>query len=284
MGGLFPPIPDPVVVVDSIGTAWTHSTDLAAFAQTQHGNVLQKAQELEATDPTFFKAHCSHTTYRSGRSKTEKAVWFDGFAVRALRFRYPAQRAAQERVVEELTAAEKAAWLARNLQADPDPKLDPVDALIRQVLEGGGWIQYDADRPPGRRHRLHVPAALFEDRVTAARLREYAEEMVRRVQVMPAEGAPEPKAEPTPQPEPPQPEPIPEPEPEGQAVTGTIVPFVFDAGDLKFEVRVVDQDGTPWFVRNDVCAVLGLANPREVSSRLEADERGVVTQGWRMAY
>jgi anti-repressor protein len=30
-------------------------------------------------------------------------------------------------------------------------------------------------------------------------------------------------------------------------------------------------------VRNDVCAVLGLANPREVSSRLEADERGVVT-------
>jgi hypothetical protein len=32
---------------DVDGTAWTHSTDLAAFAQTQHGTVLQKARYID---------------------------------------------------------------------------------------------------------------------------------------------------------------------------------------------------------------------------------------------
>jgi prophage antirepressor-like protein len=49
-----------------------------------------------------------------------------------------------------------------------------------------------------------------------------------------------------------------------------------NAGNARFEVRAVDQAGTPWFVRNDVCAALDLGNPSQATSRLEADEKGVV--------
>lgn len=38
-------------------------------------------------------------------------------------------------------------------------------------------------------------------------------------------------------------------------------------------VRVVDRDGGIWFVANDVCAALDIANPRNVVARLEEDER-----------
>lgn len=43
------------------------------------------------------------------------------------------------------------------------------------------------------------------------------------------------------------------------------------------QVRVVMQDGEPWFVANDVCRALDLTNPRKAISRLDADEKDGVT-------
>ncbi|MFV0600225.1 MAG: Bro-N domain-containing protein [Brachymonas sp.] len=42
-------------------------------------------------------------------------------------------------------------------------------------------------------------------------------------------------------------------------------------------VRTVNRDGEIWFVAADVCAALELANPRQVVSRLDDDEKGVLT-------
>lgn len=42
-----------------------------------------------------------------------------------------------------------------------------------------------------------------------------------------------------------------------------------------FAVRMVMKDGEPWWVLNDVCAILGIANPRHVASRLEDYQKGV---------
>ena len=41
------------------------------------------------------------------------------------------------------------------------------------------------------------------------------------------------------------------------------------------EVRTVQKDGAPWFVLKDVCGVLGIANDRNISARLDTDEKGV---------
>jgi prophage antirepressor-like protein len=43
------------------------------------------------------------------------------------------------------------------------------------------------------------------------------------------------------------------------------------------ETRIVDLDGNPWFIRNDACVILGHANPAQVASRLDDDEKGVLT-------
>ncbi|MCP3732028.1 phage antirepressor [Sphingomonas sp. MG17] len=51
-----------------------------------------------------------------------------------------------------------------------------------------------------------------------------------------------------------------------------IVPFNFD----EHAVRVIERDGVPWFSLNDVCAVLGIANPRDAAGRLDEDEKDVV--------
>ena len=40
-------------------------------------------------------------------------------------------------------------------------------------------------------------------------------------------------------------------------------------------VRTVMKDGEPWFVLKDVCEVLGVVNDRNVSARLDEDEKGV---------
>ena len=40
-------------------------------------------------------------------------------------------------------------------------------------------------------------------------------------------------------------------------------------------VRVVDKDGSPWWVLSDVCRVLEIANSRNVAARLDDDEKGV---------
>jgi anti-repressor protein len=49
-----------------------------------------------------------------------------------------------------------------------------------------------------------------------------------------------------------------------------IQPFQFDGTD----VRVVTQDGEPWFVLADVCRVLDIANPSDAASRIDQDALG----------
>ncbi|MFF3029120.1 BRO family protein [Microbacterium sp. NPDC057944] len=41
------------------------------------------------------------------------------------------------------------------------------------------------------------------------------------------------------------------------------------------QVRTFEIDGEPWFVLADICAVLDIANPRNVAARLDEDEKGV---------
>lgn len=53
-----------------------------------------------------------------------------------------------------------------------------------------------------------------------------------------------------------------------------ITPFNFNDN----AVRVIDRDGSPWFVAADVCAALGYVNPRKaVADHLDDDERSTVT-------
>lgn len=52
-----------------------------------------------------------------------------------------------------------------------------------------------------------------------------------------------------------------------------IIPFSFE----DHAVRVITQDAQPWFVLAGVCDVLEIANSRDVSNRLDEDEKGVVT-------
>ena len=40
------------------------------------------------------------------------------------------------------------------------------------------------------------------------------------------------------------------------------------------EVRTVQQNGEPWFVLKDVCAILGIENHKDLPKRLDADEMG----------
>jgi prophage antirepressor-like protein len=62
-----------------------------------------------------------------------------------------------------------------------------------------------------------------------------------------------------------------------------LAPFAY-AGH---QVRVItDQQGMPWFVAADVCAVLGMGNPTQALSRLDDDEKTLISnegQGWREA-
>ena len=50
-----------------------------------------------------------------------------------------------------------------------------------------------------------------------------------------------------------------------------VIPFCFDAQS----VRVVSQDGEPWFVAKDVCDVLEIVNSRKAVSALDDDEKGL---------
>lgn len=49
----------------------------------------------------------------------------------------------------------------------------------------------------------------------------------------------------------------------------TMIPFDFDGAS----VRVLDRDGTPWFVLADVCRVLEIANAPHAAARLDDDEK-----------
>lgn len=51
---------------------------------------------------------------------------------------------------------------------------------------------------------------------------------------------------------------------------------VFDYRDGR-QVRTIIKDGEPWFVAKDVCEILEIANYRDALSRLDEDEKGVVT-------
>jgi anti-repressor protein len=52
----------------------------------------------------------------------------------------------------------------------------------------------------------------------------------------------------------------------------------FEIWDYKgIEVRTIEKDGEPWWVLADVCKVLELSNSRNVSARLEDDEKGVTS-------
>lgn len=42
------------------------------------------------------------------------------------------------------------------------------------------------------------------------------------------------------------------------------------------EFRVIDRDGEPWFVLTEVCRKLGIANPSDAASRLDADEKSAL--------
>ena len=56
-----------------------------------------------------------------------------------------------------------------------------------------------------------------------------------------------------------------------QSMNTQIVPFTFEDANI----RVVNREGEPWFVLADVCAVLGIANSRNIAARLDDDEKGV---------
>lgn len=44
------------------------------------------------------------------------------------------------------------------------------------------------------------------------------------------------------------------------------------------QVRIItDDQGVAWFVATDVCSVLGIGNPRQATTRLDADEKGVIS-------
>lgn len=43
------------------------------------------------------------------------------------------------------------------------------------------------------------------------------------------------------------------------------------------QVRVIMQNGEPWFVAKDVCSILEIANSRDAVASLDADEKGVAT-------
>lgn len=51
---------------------------------------------------------------------------------------------------------------------------------------------------------------------------------------------------------------------------------VFDNPEFG-SVRVVSRDGEPWFVATDVCRALGIGNPSDAVSRLDEDERTLVS-------
>ena len=48
---------------------------------------------------------------------------------------------------------------------------------------------------------------------------------------------------------------------------------IFNYGDIP--VRTVLVDEAPWWVLKDVCRVLGITNHKNVSARLDPDEKGV---------
>lgn len=57
-------------------------------------------------------------------------------------------------------------------------------------------------------------------------------------------------------------------------MSAQIIPFRYAEAT---ELRAVTIDGDPWFVANDVTAILGVGNTSQALSYLDDDERGVIT-------
>lgn len=58
--------------------------------------------------------------------------------------------------------------------------------------------------------------------------------------------------------------------------TQKITPFLFEGEQM---IRVVDLDGSPWFVVADICSVLDLKNPSQSVGALDDDERAMFNIG-----
>lgn len=58
------------------------------------------------------------------------------------------------------------------------------------------------------------------------------------------------------------------------ASTSALVPFDFEGRQIRV---FTDEQGEPWFVAADVCHVLGIGNPRQAMTRLDDDEKGVIS-------
>jgi prophage antirepressor-like protein len=56
--------------------------------------------------------------------------------------------------------------------------------------------------------------------------------------------------------------------------SSALVPFDFEGSQLRV---FADERGDPWFVATDLCSVLGIGNPRQATTRLDADEKGVIS-------
>ncbi|MGF7175871.1 BRO-N domain-containing protein [Azospirillum doebereinerae] len=52
-----------------------------------------------------------------------------------------------------------------------------------------------------------------------------------------------------------------------------LIPFDFEGNTL----RAITRDDAPWFALTDVCRALEIGNPRNVTARLDEDEKGVHT-------
>lgn len=52
----------------------------------------------------------------------------------------------------------------------------------------------------------------------------------------------------------------------------SLIPFEYEGK----QVRIVEQDGEPWFVAADICAVLDISKHRDAITKLDDDERGSV--------
>ena len=55
----------------------------------------------------------------------------------------------------------------------------------------------------------------------------------------------------------------------------SVIPQLFNYGE--HEVRVLINEGEPWFSAEDVCRILGLRNPTMAVGRLDDDEKGLRT-------
>ena len=56
---------------------------------------------------------------------------------------------------------------------------------------------------------------------------------------------------------------------------------VFKNNEISAEIRTVKINNEPWFVANDVCAILNHTNPRKALQMLDDDEKGV-TKGYTL--